>query len=188
MLSLRAGPRADHDPKFPAKVLLTELGARLGARTIYNLNGCFNYLFAGWWFRSRGFLGGTLVASRFDVFDLVLAEVAHQRVLYLEFGVAAGNSMRYWSNLLRNPHSQLHGFDSFRGLPHDWILEGHPRGYFSTQGVIPQINDPRVEFSPGCSRRLCRRTNCPNTTSLLLFWMQISTRRRLQPSRSSRVA
>jgi O-methyltransferase len=148
MLS-RAGPRAHPDPNLPAKVVLTQLGSRLGARTIYNLNGCFNYLYAGWWFRSREFLGGTVVASRFDVFDLVAAEVAHRRVLYLEFGVAAGNSMRYWSSLLRNPRSKLHGFDSFQGLPHDWTLEGHARGSFSTHGVIPQINDPRVEFFPG---------------------------------------
>jgi hypothetical protein len=148
-LSPRASARADRDPKLPAKVLLTELGSRLGQRTIYNLNGCLNYLHAGWWFQSRGFVGGAVVASRLDVFDRVAAEVAGQRVLYLEFGVAAGNSMRYWSNLLHHPSARLHGFDSFQGLPHDSTLEGHARGSFSTEGVLPQINDPRVELFPG---------------------------------------
>jgi Macrocin-O-methyltransferase (TylF) len=148
-LSLRASAHADRDPKFPAKVLLTELGSRLGPSAIYNLNGCFNYLHAGWWFHWRGFGGGAVVHSRLDVFDRVATEVAGRRVLYLEFGVAAGNSMRYWSGLLDHPEARLHGFDSFWGLPHDWTLEGHPRGTFSTRGVIPQVDDPRVEFFPG---------------------------------------
>ena len=137
------------DPRLPAKLLLTQIGSRLGARTIYNLNGCFNYLYAGWWFRSRGFLGGAVLGSRLDVFDRIAAEVAERAVLYLEFGVATGSSMRYWSNLLGSPQSHLHGFDSFWGLPHDWSLEGHPRGYFSTEGAVPKIDDGRVEFFPG---------------------------------------
>src|SRR5262249_8962905 len=103
--SSRESARVNRDPKLAVKVLLTKLGSRLGAEAIYNLNGCFNYLHAGWWFRSRGFLDGTVVGSRLDVFDLIAADVADRAVLYLEFGVAAGNSMRYWSNLLRDPRS-----------------------------------------------------------------------------------
>jgi Macrocin-O-methyltransferase (TylF) len=137
------------DPRLPAKVLMTRFGSRLGERTLYNLNGCLNYLYAGWWFRSHGFLGGAVVGSRFDVFDRIAAEVGDRDVLYLEFGVHTGSSMRHWSNLLPGPQSHLHGFDSFWGLPHDWSLEGHPRGYFSTSGAIPQIDDPRVEFFAG---------------------------------------
>lgn len=57
--------------------------------------------------------------------------------------------MRQWSKLLRNPASTLHGFDSFLGLPHDWTLEGHERGYFSTEGQVPEIDDPRVRFFVG---------------------------------------
>ena len=49
----------------------------------------------------------------------------------------------------RTRRSHLHGFDSFLGLPHDWSLEGHKRGYFSTEGVVPRIDDPRVRFYPG---------------------------------------
>jgi hypothetical protein len=56
--------------------------------------------------------------------------------------------MRYWSKLLRNPASYLHGFDSFEGLPADWILD-RPAGHFSTQGRPPQISDPRVTFFKG---------------------------------------
>ena len=53
--------------------------------------------------------------------------------------------MRYWSKLLRNPESHLHGFDSFEGLPTDSILT-HPAGHFSTHGKVPEIADERVAF------------------------------------------
>jgi O-methyltransferase len=139
----------DRDPKLPAKLLLTRLGAVLGSRTIYNLNGCFNYMYVGWWFRSRVLDLGTVVRSRFDLFDLIAREVGDRAVLYLEFGVAAGNSMRYWSGLLRSPKAHLHGFDSFVGLPQDWSLEGHGVGAFSTGGAVPQIDDERVRFFTG---------------------------------------
>jgi hypothetical protein len=43
----------------------------------------------------------------------------------------------------------LHGFDSFLGLPQDWSLEGHERGFFSTGGRPPDIDDPRVQFFVG---------------------------------------
>jgi O-methyltransferase len=128
---------------------LTRLGSVLGARAIYNLNGCFNYMYVGWWFRSRGLAPETVVRSRFDLFDLIAREVGDRAVLYLEFGVAAGNSMRYWSSLLRSPKAQLHGFDSFVGLPQDWSLEGHEVGAFSTGGAVPHIDDERVRFFPG---------------------------------------
>jgi hypothetical protein len=67
--------------------------------------------------------------------------------LYLEFGVAAGNSMRTWSEFLRHPESILHGFDCFEGLPEAW---GEcPKGTFSTGGTVPKIDDRRVQFFKG---------------------------------------
>lgn len=141
--------RGVRDPKLPAKVLLTRLGSRLGPTTLYNLNGAFNYLYVGWWFRSHGFKGGPAVDTRLDLFDRIGNEVRDRAVLYLEFGVATGASMRYWSSILRHPGARLHGFDSFRGLPKDWSLEGHARGSFSTEGAVPEIDDDRVEFFPG---------------------------------------
>lgn len=141
--------RGGRDPKLLAKVLLTRLGSRLGARAIYELNGCFNYMYAGWWLRAHGLTPERVVGSRFDLFDVIGCEVADRAVLYLEFGVAGGASMRHWSRLLHHPDARLHGFDSFLGLPHDWSLEGHPRGYFSTAGAVPETDDQRVEFFPG---------------------------------------
>jgi hypothetical protein len=137
------------DKRAPAKVLLTRLGSVCSARAIYNLNGVFNYLHVGWWLRAHGFRPATRVGSREELFRLIAAGIADRTVLYLEFGVAKGGSIRQWSTLLRNPRSMLHGFDSFLGLPHDWSLEGHERGYFSTGGSPPEIDDPRVRFFVG---------------------------------------
>jgi hypothetical protein len=137
------------DGKATAKVLLTRLGSVCSSRAIYNLNGVFNYLHVGWWLRAHGFRPSVRVSSRDELFRLIAAEVAERQVLYLEFGVAHGSSIRRWSELLHNPRSALHGFDSFLGLPHDWSLEGHERGYFSTGGRPPVIDDPRVQFFVG---------------------------------------
>jgi hypothetical protein len=135
--------------KLPLKVVLTRFGASCSHGFVYSLNGVFNYLHVGWWLRAHGYDPTIRVRSRYELFDLIAAEVGEQAVLYLEFGVHAGVSMRYWSRLLKSPRARLHGFDSFLGLPHDWSLEGHGRGYFSTGGAVPTIDDPRVSFSPG---------------------------------------
>jgi Macrocin-O-methyltransferase (TylF) len=135
--------------KRPLKVALTRLGARCTPSLVYSLNGLFNYLHVGWWLRAHGYDPAVRVNSRYELFDLLGVELDGKAVLYLEFGVHTGASMRYWSRLLKNPRSRLHGFDSFVGLPHDWTLEGHGRGYFSTGGAVPTIEDPRVSFFPG---------------------------------------
>lgn len=81
---------------------------------------------------------------------MVASKVEHRQVLYLEFGVFAGVSMRYWSSALKNPDSKLHGFDSFEGLPEDFDVEGpYERGTFNVDGRIPQIPDGRVSFFKG---------------------------------------
>jgi O-methyltransferase len=143
------------DKKMGAKILLARLGSVCSSGLIYNLNGAFNYLHVGWWLRAHGFHKSPRARSRYEpgsrneLFRLIADKVGKRRVLYLEFGVAGGSSMRQWSKLLRNPQSSLHGFDSFLGLPHDWSLEGHERGTFSTGGRPPTIDDPRVQFFSG---------------------------------------
>lgn len=84
---------------------------------------------------------------REDVFQTVACHICNRRVLYLEFGVAQGESMRWWSKALKHPKTTLHGFDSFEGLPEG----GGPwqKGEFSTQGKAPLIDDPRVKFFKG---------------------------------------
>lgn len=97
--------------------------------------------------RTRG-LSPARFSDRDALFGEVAKPIANEYVLYLEFGVAQGASMRSWSRLLRNPATQLHGFDSFEGLPTDWILD-RPAGHFDQGGRLPSVNDPRVHFHKG---------------------------------------
>jgi hypothetical protein len=130
------------------KSALTHLGAHCPPSLLHNLNATVSYLDAGRWMRDRGFDASSRMATREDVFDAVAATVADEQVLYLEFGVFKGDSMRYWSRRLGHPGAQLHGFDSFVGLPADWTAKER-RGHFSTSGRTPGIQDPRVVFFKG---------------------------------------
>jgi len=66
-------------------------------------------------------------------------------ICYLEFGVASGNSFRWWLAHNDNPSSKFAGFDTFEGLPEDW-------GVFSKgdmSAAMPQVNDNRAQFVKG---------------------------------------
>lgn len=106
------------------------------------------YLELGRWMRTKGYRSSRRFVRREELFDLVGKEIAECPVLYLEFGVYKGEATRYWSKLLLNPNSNLHGFDSFEGLPEDWNPD-FPKGHFSTGGTIPDIDDKRVKFFKG---------------------------------------
>jgi hypothetical protein len=128
---------------------------------IYGLLGAFNYVHLGWWLKRRNFRVISLVKDRYHVFDCVAATVRGQRVLYLEFGVAGGNTMRHWSRLLDNPDSMLHGFDSFEGLPSDWAL-GWPEGWHTQEGRPPEFEDHRVRLFKGWFRDTLPRYEWPD--------------------------
>lgn len=67
---------------------------------------------------------------------------------YLEFGVAGGDSLRKWLKLNQHPESRFFGFDTFEGLPENWLAD-RPKGSFSTKGEAPPIPDARVRFVKG---------------------------------------
>jgi hypothetical protein len=67
---------------------------------------------------------------------------------FLEFGVYKGNSIRFWSQMNRDPHSRFIGFDSFEGLPENWTKKV-TKGAFYVAGAVPQIDDERVSFIKG---------------------------------------
>lgn len=73
------------------------------------------------------------------------------QLLFLEFGVLDGDSMRQWAGLNHNPTSRFFGFDSFEGLPTAW--RGRPAGYFDRGGALPEIADARVRFVKGWFNR-----------------------------------
>ena len=102
----------------------------------------------GRWLRTAGYAPRTHAPNRDELFEAVGRQIENRVVLYLEFGVWKGASMQAWSTLLKNPESNLHGFDSFVGLPEDW-LPGIQKGHFSTGGRCPALDDPRVRFFKG---------------------------------------
>jgi hypothetical protein len=56
--------------------------------------------------------------------------------LWLEFGVASGNTINYISKFT---DKYVFGFDSFEGLPEKW-RDGFDKGTFSRNGNLPQVN------------------------------------------------
>lgn len=136
-------------PRFHSiKRTLMHLGSLCSRRTLERLEIPLNYLWLGHWMSAQGFRLTEHKSVREELFQDVARKVNDKKVLYLEFGVARGASMRYWAGLLTNPQSCLDGFDTFEGLPMDW-KEGVGKGAFSNQGQLPQIADERVHFFKG---------------------------------------
>ncbi|MGZ8252782.1 MAG: class I SAM-dependent methyltransferase, partial [Methylophilaceae bacterium] len=74
-----------------------------------------------------------IMGSSIQVFTNAIAN-ANPDGLVLEFGVRFGTSIRVIANLV---NQQVHGFDSFEGLPDEWHHE--PKGSYTTKGVIPTV-------------------------------------------------
>jgi hypothetical protein len=128
--------------------LFTRVGVRLSVDQIRTLNACVSYLEVGRWMRERKFEDRPRYESRDALYTAIAHHIANERVLYLEFGVWQGRSMRVWSGLLKNPLALLHGFDSFEGLPEDWDAS-RPKGTFSVNSVMPTFADSRVILHKG---------------------------------------
>jgi len=66
-------------------------------------------------------------------------------ICYLEFGVAQGNSIKWWLKNCTHPDSVFYGFDTFEGLPEAWGVFN--KGDMSS--AIPIVNDNRAAFIKG---------------------------------------
>lgn len=73
----------------------------------------------------------------------------NESVLFLEFGVYRGESIRWFSQSFRNPESLFFGFDTFAGLPEDWETRKLPAGTFCCNGQEPAVDDSRIRFVKG---------------------------------------
>lgn len=131
-----------------AQVALTKFGSFLRSSHVSALNSALNYLETGRWFRSRAFGTFPRYRHRSELHSAIASRFAEERILYLEFGVYQGESLRLWSKLLRNSASALHGFDSFEGLPEAWDAS-RPKGTFDVRGKVPNFTDRRVQIHPG---------------------------------------
>ncbi|MDQ1266518.1 MAG: hypothetical protein QG635_1670 [Bacteroidota bacterium] len=90
-----------------------------------------------------------VVPTKYHLYDFVIKKYGldETEILFLEFGVFKGDSIKYWSKKNRNNESLFFGFDSFEGLPQKWGIRDV--GSFSTDGKIPLINDTRISFIKG---------------------------------------
>lgn len=148
------------------KEILTRVGRYLPIQNPSSSNAAVNYLAHGRWMHARGFDSTARFQTRQEVWAAVANRLSDRRVLYMEFGVAHGGSMQYWSNALKNPGSVLHGFDSFEGLPESagrWT-----KGEFSVEGQIPNIPDPRVRFFKGWFDAVLPQYSVPEHDVLVL--------------------
>lgn len=70
-----------------------------------------------------------------------------QAIDYLEFGVAGGNSLKWWLQHNTHPQSRFFGFDTFEGLPEKW---GHfEKGSMAHAMESLNITDPRASLYKG---------------------------------------
>jgi predicted O-methyltransferase YrrM len=118
------------------------LSERLYRRFVLKYHG--RYLFTELQDRARrqsadyvqAYMAEALVfADRWDLLAHAAA-AAPPRGLMLEFGVADGASLRH---LARATGRELHGFDSFEGLPEDWSGTFEQRGKFGRGGSLPPV-------------------------------------------------
>jgi Flp pilus assembly protein TadD len=74
-----------------------------------------------------------ITGSGNQTFKLALS-ASNTEGLVLEFGVRFGTSIRQIAALAKQ---EVHGFDSFEGLPEVWHFE--PKGSYTTKGTIPTV-------------------------------------------------
>jgi len=97
--------------------------------------------------------------------------------LVLELGVARGALTKWGLKTLMDPNLSWVGFDSFVGLPNDWVRSGQvylSKGAFSTGGQVPQISDSRLSFVVGDVMATCKQLpelllNRPDGRVLIIF-------------------
>lgn len=86
--------------------------------------------------------------KRNDMYKWVIdQEQLTKPINYIEFGVAAGHSFKWWIEQNKHPETKFYGFDTFDGLPEDW--GPFKKGSFSNSNELPIINDERGKFYKG---------------------------------------
>jgi O-methyltransferase len=108
---------------------------------VSRVNGSGNLLINDFYVPGRDF------DRRYKLYEKVgtSLNLSGARLNYMEFGVASGNSFKWWIKFNTNAESHFTGFDTFEGLPEDW--GGYKKGAMSYG--IPQIDDKRADFFKG---------------------------------------
>ncbi len=86
-----------------------------------------------------------MAKSHPDKFALLKAAIEQVKIpgLYCEFGVYRGETLNFIASLATG---EVHGFDSFEGLPEDW-KQGHEKGTFALAS-LPEVQ-PNVRLHEG---------------------------------------
>lgn len=108
------------------------------ARLMETLLECANYAAAN--------MAGAAALSSLEAVRGVGLAAAPRRGLFLEFGVWSGETLNMIADHV-GPDVRVHGFDSFRGLPEDWVGDYH-KGRFDLEGRMPQVR-PNAVLHPG---------------------------------------
>jgi O-methyltransferase len=90
--------------------------------------------------------------DRYAMYGYVNDTVVKGRsIVYCEFGVFEGASLRHWTKINVEARSRFYGFDTFTGLPESWDkFVGNKRiNTFDVGGEFPRIDDGRVSFIKG---------------------------------------
>jgi hypothetical protein len=88
--------------------------------------------------------GGYNQGTQVRLFDVVAQELGDIEGDVLEFGVAAGHSLRHLASLFKG--RKIYGFDSFQGIPEPWWTR--PSGAFAVDSP-PRVDAPNVELVEG---------------------------------------
>jgi predicted O-methyltransferase YrrM len=155
------------DVKAAIRLGLIKVGRRAAPKQLANLRSALSYLELGHWLEhDLSGLAPQLVADKMALFDLALAKITGNKPLYVEFGVFAGRSMRWWSRHLPHREARLVGFDSFEGLPENW-RPGLEAGHFAT-GKPPEIDDDRISFEVGWFDDTLSKFEIPDHDQLII--------------------
>lgn len=74
-------------------------------------------------------------------------EIENKKILYIEFGVYQGESLRYFAENNKNKDSLFLGLDTFEGVEETWV--DFDMKVFDQGGKVPNIDDARITFIKG---------------------------------------
>lgn len=125
-------------------------------RFVTDFGSLVNYLN---WADSR-FPDAEFFGTRKNLLKQISKSYGREICLVIELGVARGALTKWGLKAFGSPNLSWVGFDTFTGLPTNWIRNGDvylASGAFSTAGRMPQILDYRLSFVVGDVTTTCKQ-------------------------------
>ncbi len=118
----------------------------------YSIDYILQFLKFSEWIKKNKYQFKKVFKERYELYDYLSKKYTKKNIItYLEFGVANGDSFKQWIKFNKNKKSLFYGFDTFTGLPEDYLNPFYnlSKGNFSQKGKIPNIIDKRHKFYKG---------------------------------------